>query len=387
MTLPDDGGLMMRAMRRPSIDWKTERERIDLATVATALLGPASGRRGEHGRRMWWSCPLGTHDDRNPSFAIDPGQPFWRCFGCGESGDAANLLMRVQGIGFPEAVRALTGGGVQASHRPRTNTPASPPIASRPPAAPSGLPEADALELVEAAAGWLWDKPEALAYLTGPERCLSAETIRAARIGWLPGAAIPRAGGGAFMARGWVIPWFAAGRLALVKIRQPHGRQPKYVEAFRDPSRVVCYPSPETIRPGRPLVGVEGEFDCLCLGEALEGMAAVVTLGGASGKPTPEALSRIRAASVLYAATDADNAGERAASGWPARARRVRPPVGKDWTDCRAYGIDLRRWWGEVLDGNPSPKLFSWDELSTWRWGPAINRDNVTVDSEDLPLP
>ena len=34
----------------PRIDWKTERERIDLAAVATSLLGPAPGRRGERGR-------------------------------------------------------------------------------------------------------------------------------------------------------------------------------------------------------------------------------------------------------------------------------------------------------------------------------------------------
>ena len=65
------------------------------------------GRRGENGRRVWWRCPLGTHADANPSFAIEPGKPWWRCYGCGEHGDAASLVMRLQGWPFTEAVEWL----------------------------------------------------------------------------------------------------------------------------------------------------------------------------------------------------------------------------------------------------------------------------------------
>jgi hypothetical protein len=42
--------------------------------------------------------------------------------------------------------------------------------------------------------------------------------------------------------------------LALVKVGQPDDRQPEYVEAFRDSSRLVCFASPETVRPGRDLI-------------------------------------------------------------------------------------------------------------------------------------
>jgi hypothetical protein len=55
------------------IDWRAERGRIDLAAAVTNLLGPAPGRRGERGRRLWWPCPF--HQERNPSFCVDPGKP------------------------------------------------------------------------------------------------------------------------------------------------------------------------------------------------------------------------------------------------------------------------------------------------------------------------
>jgi hypothetical protein len=214
---------------------------------------------------------------------------------------------------------------------------------------------------------------------------LIVETIRAARLGWTPRESIPtRNGDRAFEARGWVIPWFSAEGLALVKIRQPDGRRPKYAEAYRDPARLVCYPSPETVRPGRPLVVVEGEFDALCLGQELGELAPAVTLGSASSRPTLDILSRFLPASPWFVATDGDDAGDKGAAAWPARARRVRPPEPHtDWTEAEAAGVNLRRWWQDVLSGIERPHLFSWDELSTWRWG--ASKDDPTPGIDRYP--
>src|SRR5262249_52122447 len=122
-----------------------------------------------------------------------------------------------------------------------------------------------------------------------------------------------------------------------------------------------------------PLVVVEGEFDALCLGESLGGLASVITLGSASARPTGAILGRLLQAAPWYVATDADPAGDGSANTWPGSTRRVRPPGQyKDWTDARQGGVDLARWWGEVRAGNPSPPLFTWEELSRWRWGPAL---------------
>jgi hypothetical protein len=77
-------------------------------------------------------------------------------------------------------------------------------------------------------------------------------------------------------------------------------------------------------------------------------------------------------AAPWFVATDADPAGDTSAASWPARARRVRPPEPfKDWTEAKSGGVDLARWWRDVLAGIDRPPLFPWEELSAWRWGSA----------------
>ena len=364
------------------MDWPAERDRIDLPAVAIGLLGPPPGRRGEGGPGLWWRCPF--HVDRNPSFKIDPGKLWWRCYGCGAYGDAASLVMRLDGLSFPEALARLTGRP-SPSGAPRTlPTPGARPRPEPSPEGPKGMPEPAALALVAEAEARLWspEGAEALAYLTG-RRCLSLTTIRAARLGWTRGVQVPKQGGGTFRPRGVVIPWFDGDRLALVKIRKPDGAGPKYVEAFRD--RPTLYPGPRIIRPGHPLVLVEGEFDALLLGQDLGELAAVVTLGSASGRHDA-ARKFMRPAAPWYIATDADPAGDQAANGWPARARRVRPPEPfKDWTEARQAGVNLRRWWTDRLGGNEATPLFTWDDLACWRWGPAIGdpEPGIIIDRPD----
>jgi DNA polymerase-1 len=64
-----------------------------------------------------------------------------------------------------------------------------------------------------------------------------------------------------------------------------------------------------------------------------------------------------------YIATDNDPAGDKAADGWPSVARRIRPPgPHKDWTEAHKGGVDLRRFWEDVLAGNerPPPGTLGW---------------------------
>ena len=50
-------------------------------------------------------CPF--HDEKTPSFNVRPSVGTFHCFGCGAGGDAVAFLMRIEVIGFPEAVERL----------------------------------------------------------------------------------------------------------------------------------------------------------------------------------------------------------------------------------------------------------------------------------------
>ncbi|WP_029149874.1 DNA primase [Microbacterium indicum] len=50
-------------------------------------------------------CPF--HDEKSPSFNVRPGQGFYHCFGCGESGDVFTFLREMDHLTFVEAVEKV----------------------------------------------------------------------------------------------------------------------------------------------------------------------------------------------------------------------------------------------------------------------------------------
>jgi DNA primase len=76
------------------------RDRADLVEVI-----------GEHvslkraGKEFKGLCPF--HNEKTPSFYVVPGKGFYKCFGCGESGDVFTFLMEFVGLSFNEAVEKL----------------------------------------------------------------------------------------------------------------------------------------------------------------------------------------------------------------------------------------------------------------------------------------
>src|SRR5262245_9746919 len=50
-------------------------------------------------------CPF--HEERTPSFSVDPREKLYHCFGCGVGGDVIKFVEEKEGLGFPEAVEAL----------------------------------------------------------------------------------------------------------------------------------------------------------------------------------------------------------------------------------------------------------------------------------------
>jgi len=57
------------------------------------------------GRNYVGLCPF--HQERSPSFNVNPALKGYKCFGCGAGGDAIRFVMEVEGKGFLEAIRKL----------------------------------------------------------------------------------------------------------------------------------------------------------------------------------------------------------------------------------------------------------------------------------------
>lgn len=59
------------------------------------------------GREYKANCPF--HEERTPSFYVVPAKGFYKCFGCGKSGDVFSFVMERQGMDFVEAVKHVAG--------------------------------------------------------------------------------------------------------------------------------------------------------------------------------------------------------------------------------------------------------------------------------------
>ena len=57
------------------------------------------------GSKYWARCPF--HFEKTPSFVIDEYNGFYKCFGCGESGDVITLVQKMEGLDFLGAIEYL----------------------------------------------------------------------------------------------------------------------------------------------------------------------------------------------------------------------------------------------------------------------------------------
>ncbi|MCU4174684.1 DNA primase [Carboxylicivirga sp. N1Y90] len=51
------------------------------------------------------NCPF--HNEKTPSFTVSPHKGIFKCFGCGEGGNALNFIMKHDQLSFVEAIKAL----------------------------------------------------------------------------------------------------------------------------------------------------------------------------------------------------------------------------------------------------------------------------------------
>ena len=145
-------------------------DRLDIVDVVGGYL-PLK-RAGRHYKAL---CPF--HQEKTPSFMVNPTKQIFHCFGCGEGGDAISFVMKYERMEFPEAVRTLA---------PRVGV-------EVPDVRPGGPKVSEASELsrtLEFAAAFFQQTLQqpvgapALAYLTG--RGVTAASVQELRLGFAP---------------------------------------------------------------------------------------------------------------------------------------------------------------------------------------------------------
>lgn len=59
----------------------------------------------KNGGHYWGLCPF--HKEKTPSFSVNPNLGIYKCFGCGEGGDAITFIMKTQNKEFMEVITEL----------------------------------------------------------------------------------------------------------------------------------------------------------------------------------------------------------------------------------------------------------------------------------------
>ena len=76
-----------------------ERARID------EVVGSHVALRNAGSGTMKGLCPF--HDEKTPSFQVNPSRGFYYCFGCGEGGDVISFVQKIDNLSFTETVERL----------------------------------------------------------------------------------------------------------------------------------------------------------------------------------------------------------------------------------------------------------------------------------------
>jgi DNA primase len=124
-------------------------------------------------------CPF--HKEKTGSFSVNATHGYYYCFGCHEKGDVFTFVMRMEGLSFPEAVRAVAQKAGIALPKREFSSPEE--------AREAGL-RRQLLDIHEAATQYFeaqLKSPEAARareYLTS--RGVGAETVKTFRIGYAP---------------------------------------------------------------------------------------------------------------------------------------------------------------------------------------------------------
>ena len=302
-------------------------------------------------------CPWCGGNDRFRVWPEHKGGRYW-CRGCHRTGDKIQLIRDLEGLSYREACRSL-GVAIKGNHGSAMQREEKPHFTPRTLAAPGGVWMRKAGELLETAKAALWSESGRASLFYLRERGVSAETILRAKLGlqvktiydrreawgltsetldngklkklWLPA--------------GIVIPLIGNQGVFRLRIRrQDPGPGPRYIVVSGSAMM------PMVLNPEKtPAVIVESELDALLIDQEAGDIVTACAMGSAAARPDQNAHEILIRSTLILVSLDSDGAGARESwnfwvNTYGEKVRRWPVPVGKDPTEARQAGLDLRLW-------------------------------------------
>lgn len=313
------------------------------------------------GRLYRGSCPWcgdGGKGHKSDRFAIYPDKERYKCWQCGQEGNAIQFIKIYKKMEYKEAALYLGyddknnhhnnhNHHVHHNHHNYHNQ-------DEPLAAPVELWLEQAwpflIHCQEALQSTVGNR--ALTWLQG--RGLTPATIRLYGLGYndhdhyvertawgLAPESLPNGKPkGIWLPRGIVIPWLVDKELWGLRIRRPIGDPKYYLIPGGQPAALY---NADAITPGNPVALVEGEIDALTICQTA--FIAVAT-GSTHGARKLRWLARLATTSTVLVAYDNDDAGNKAAAYWLdalPNTRRWRP-YWSDVNQLQQDGINVAAW-------------------------------------------
>lgn len=298
-------------------------------------------------------CPWCGGRDR---FRVWPNKNRYWCRACGKSGDAIQYLRDFRELSYQDACSFV--GRDPGPHNATRPAPAAwvPQETNR----PSELWRKKARAFLDGAIDCLWSaQGESMREWLHVEKGLSDATIKTAGLGHNPadiyesrstwGLQSEFKDDGSlkklWIPAGLVIPLIDDGDIMRLRIRRDNpGDGARYVIVSGSTvAPMICGEGQGAV------VIVESELDAILLSQEIGDLSSVCALGTASAQPNSKTHEMLLAAPIILISLDTDVAGAKAAwKFWTAtygtKARRWPTIKGKDASEARLNGLDIRTW-------------------------------------------
>lgn len=318
-------------------------KQLSLRDIISEELGTTAKRGRDYDM---YQCPL--HDDNSPSFMVKDS--YCKCFSCHPDGmDAISFIQEYRSLSFVNAVSYLADIYLNGS-APVANRPKRQPQRQAMSEPPSAEWQRQARAVIDEAETCLWSPAgeRALTYLYN--RGLTDQTIKDARLGYVPGSPKDwKELHGLNVPCGVLIPWLADGAVWGLKVRRSAG-SPKYQQVAGGNIAGGLYLA-DFIEAGKPIIITEGEFDALICHQLGDEFFHAVALGSASNTGINlRWYAKMATAPLLYLLMDPDPAGATASERLEQISRSARllfiPYPYKDISDLyiHAGALEAERW-------------------------------------------